>query len=122
MPPQPPPQSGGSLSDIITTAQNLVQAVNNVATTYLNVQGKQNSGTISAATLVKPSAGRVCKVSITTAGAAVGKIYDTNQVTATTPEVYTIPNSSGVVDVNIPVQFGIVVVPGAGQVVMVSYS
>lgn len=122
MPPIPPPQTGGSLADLLTTAQNLVQAVNNAATTYLNVQGKQTASNISVATLVKPVAGRVAVVSITTAGSAVGHIYDTNQVAATTPTVYAIPNTIGVHFVNLPTSFGIVVVPGSGQVVTVSYS
>lgn len=122
MPPQPPPQTGGSIADLLTTAQNLVQAVNNAATTFLNVQGKRTVSNISTATLVSPVGGRVCKISITTSGTTVGHVYDTNQVSATTPPVYTIPNSSGVVDVNMPVSFGIVVVPGTGQVVAVSYS
>lgn len=122
MPPQPPPQTGGSVADLFTAAQNLVRAINNVATTYLNVQGLGSVANISAATLVKPSGGRVCTVSITSAGTTVGAIYDTNQVAATTPPVYAIPNTIGVHFVNLPTSYGIVVAPGTGQVVTVSWS
>jgi len=110
-----------SLSDILTVAQNLVQAVSGVAQTYLNVQGSQTQATITAATLVRVGAGRLAMVSVTTAGAA-GAIYDTNDAALTNNKIYTIPPSLGVVFVNLPVSYGIVVAPGAAQVVSVSYS
>ena len=42
-----------SLSDILTAAKNVVTAINGVAQTYLNVQGLQNSGSLTSATLVQ---------------------------------------------------------------------
>lgn len=111
-----------SLSDILTAAKNVVTAINGVALTYLNVQGIQNSGKLTAATLVQLGAGRVATVSITTAGSAVGYIYDANSTASTTNPVYVIPNTVGVVFVNMPVGLGLVVAPGTGQAVTVSYS
>lgn len=111
-----------SLSDILTAAKNIVTALNNAAQSYLNVQGVRNSGSLSAATLVQSGAGRVCVVSVTTAGSATGKIYDATAATATTNPVYVIPTTAGVTVVNIPITNGLVVAPGTGQVVMVSYS
>lgn len=61
---------------------------------------------------------RVC---VTTAGAA-GAIYDAAATGVTTTPIYSIPAALGVVEVNIPVRSGIVVVPGAAQVVTVTYS
>lgn len=111
-----------SLSDILTVAKNVVTAINGVAQTYLNVQGLQNSGSLTAATLVQLGSGRVATVSVTVAGSAVGKIYDTNSAASTTNPVYVIPNTVGVVFVNMPVGIGLVVAPGTGQSVTVSYS
>ena len=122
MPPTPPPQTGGSVSDLVTIGQNLVTALNNAATTYLNVNGKQTAANLSAATLVKATAGRVCTISVTTIGSTLGYIYDSNQVSAPTNPMFSIANSVYVQVVNMPTSFGIVVVPGTGQVVSVSFS
>lgn len=111
-----------SLTDILTAAKNVVTAINGVAQTYLNVQGIQNSGSLTAATLVQLGAGRIATVAVTTAGSAVGYIYDANSAASTTNPVYVIPNTVGVVFVNMPVGLGLVVAPGTGQAVTVSYS
>lgn len=110
------------LSDILTTAQNIVTAINGLAQTYLNVQGAKNSPNISAATLVKSGPGRIAQVSVTTAGSAVGAIYDANASAATTNKLYDIPMTVGVFVVNFPTSYGLVVAPGTGQVVSISYS
>lgn len=110
-----------ALSDILTSAQNVVQAINSLAAAYLNVQGQQTAAGIAAATLVKPAPGRVASVSVTTAG-AVGAIYDANVASATTRLLYVIPATVGVFVVNLPTSYGIVVTPGAAQVCSVSWS
>ncbi len=112
----------GSLTDILTSAQNLVTAVNGLIQNFLTIQGVTNKANISAATLVKQGAGRVATVVVTTAGSAAGAIYDTNAATSTNNPIYTIPNTAGAVFVNMPVNMGIVVAPGTGQVVAISYS
>jgi len=111
-----------SLSDILTAAKNIVTAINGAAQTYLSVNGAQDSVNISSSTLIKSGAGRVAVVSVTTAGSAVGSIYDTNSSTSTTGKIYVIPNTVGITVVNMPVSFGIVVAPGSSQVVSISYS
>jgi hypothetical protein len=111
-----------SLSDILTAAKNLVQAVNGLQQTYLDVQGAQTIENISTTTLLKNSDGRVARVSVITAGVAVGHIYDGNSLNATTKPLFVIPNTVGVYDVLMPVSYGIVVVPSISQVVAVSFS
>lgn len=110
-----------SLSDILTTAQNIVQAINGLGSTYTSVQGTKNATAIATATLVKSGQGRIASVAVLVAGDA-GKIYDANAATVTTGEVYVIPATVGVFVVNFPLSFGLVVAPGAAQVVSVSYS
>jgi orotidine-5'-phosphate decarboxylase len=111
-----------SLTDILTTAQNIVRAISNLGTTYLQVQGSLVSNGIAAATLISTGQGRLVRITVITAGTTTGAAYDANLSTATTSPVLTIPNTVGVIDVNIPINNGIVIAPGTGQVVTVSYS
>lgn len=113
---------GVSPSDILSVFRNVVQAINNAAQTYLNVQGAQNRAAIAAATLLKSGPGRIAVISVTTAGAATGIIYDAATATATTNPIYIIPMAVGVYVVNLPYSFGLVVVPGTNQVLTASYS
>lgn len=111
-----------SLSDILTAAKNVVTAINGAAQAYTSVQGTQNSGNLTAATLVYLGPTRICTVSVTTAGSSVGNIYDAFLAGATTNLLYVIPNTIGVYVVNMPVSSGLAVSPGSGQAVVVSYS
>lgn len=111
-----------SLSDILTAAKNIVTALNNQAQTTISINGLQTVSNISAATLVKSSGGRVCSVSVIVAGSASGTIYDVNNVLGTSNPVFKIPTTVGVTFVNMPTTNGIVVAPGSGQTVSVSYS
>ncbi len=113
---------GGSLSDLLTTAKNLVTALNNVAQTYMKVNGMATVTGIASANLVKQGPGRICMVSVTAIGSTPGSVYDANLASATTNLLWIIPNTIGEFIVNMPVGYGIVVAPGTGQVVTVSYS
>jgi hypothetical protein len=116
------PSAGTSISDILTALKNLVEAVNNASRAYLNVNGVSTQEAISAATLVKGSPGRVAGVSVTTAGSAAGAIYDSSAVGTLTNKLWVIPNTVGFYSVPLPTNYGLVVVPGTGQVVAVSWS
>ena len=111
-----------SISDLLTAAKNIVTAINQAAQSYVNVAGANNSPAITAATLVKTGSGRVVQVSVLVAGSATGSVYDASVSSATTGKLYVIPQTVGVVSVNIPVQYGIVVAPGSGQTITISYS
>ena len=78
----------------------------------------------SAATVVKATAGRLCKVSVTTAGAA-GAVYDNNLTGASNTAanlIGVIPAIVGVYTFDWPCATGIVYVPGAAQVASITYS
>jgi hypothetical protein len=111
-----------SLSDLLTTAKNIASAINGVAQTYVAVQGARIRQTITATAVVSNAAGRLAMVTVTTAGSTAGVIYDADATGITARPIYIIPNTIGVVFVNLPVAYGIVVVPGTSQVVTVSYS
>ena len=72
-----------SLDDILTASKNVVTAINNVAQTYLNVQGAKSQSNVTAATLVKSGSGRIASISVLTAGITAGHIYDTNAASST---------------------------------------
>ena len=120
----PTPTGGASTSDVLTAIKNIVTALATAAQNYLNVQGLINAANISTPTLVSTKEGRICSVSVLTAGSATGLIYDGALLTATTKPIYVIPTSVGTEPyvVNMPLSFGLLVVPGSGQVVTVSYS
>ena len=120
--PHAKPMGGASTSDMLTAQKNTAAAVNNAAQTYLNVQGVANKCGLTAATLVKSAPGRICTVVVLVAGSANGAVYDASSAAATTHQSAVIPMTVGPVVLNMPCQIGIVVAPGTGQTVSVSYS
>jgi hypothetical protein len=117
-----PPTGGASTSDILTTLKNIVTALATAAQNFLNVQGIINAANISAPTIVKSSAGRIATVSILTAGSSPGTIYDATSKTDLSKPLVMLPNTVGVFTAPMPVSFGILVVPGSGQVLSLGYS
>ena len=111
-----------STSDILSAIKNIVTALSNENTNYLNVNGQLNAAGLIAPTVVKPVAGRVASVSVIVAGSVSGFIYDGATTSSTTKPLYVIPMTVGVFVVNMPASFGILVVPGTGQKVSLSYS
>ena len=111
-----------SLSDILTAAKNIVTALNQLGQTYLSVEGAQQLADITTATLVMTGQGRLANVLVIDAGSAAGAIYDASATGVTTNKVWTLPTTAGITVLNIPINNGIVVAPGAGQRIVVSYS
>lgn len=91
-------------------------------------QGTLNKLNISTNTLVKGSQGRIGTVNVTTAGSTTGAVYDSASVasittaTAASKLVAVIPQAIGSYSFNFPCLTGVVVEPGTGQVVSVSYN
>lgn len=79
---------------------------------------------ITAATVVKSGPGRLMRVSVITAGSAVGKAYDTNATGSVdaSNQIGTIPNTVGTYVFNWPCFDGITIVPGTSQVLAVSFA
>jgi hypothetical protein len=111
-----------SLSDVITVAQNIAQAINTLAQGYLNVQGAQNFTGLTTPTVVKTSAGRIAIISVIVAGSTPGMVYDSAATTSTVRPLYVIPNTVGVYVVSLPASYGVLVTPGTGQTVSGSFS
>jgi ABC-type uncharacterized transport system permease subunit len=79
---------------------------------------------VAAATVVKPTPGFVATVSVVVAGTAAGAIYDSTSSAGNTVanQIAAIPDVVGVYSINFPAKTGIVVAPGAGQTVTISYN
>lgn len=112
-----------SLDDILTTQKNGVVAVNQVAENAFGVQGRKTALEIDTATLIHTGEAWVARMSVLVAGAA-GAIYDASTIgTATTGRrICIIPATVGIHEVFMPVTRGIVVTPGAAQIVSVSFT
>lgn len=79
---------------------------------------------ITAATVVKVGPGLIATVSIVVAGSAAGTVFDVATLggATTTNRIAILPNAVGVIQLLWPVQAGIVVSPGTGQTIAISYS
>lgn len=119
---RPPPQSSVSPVDSLTTAKNSVAATQTVAQNLLNISGATNSCGIGTATVVKTTAGRIARLSVIMAGSSPGVMYDANVTNDTSKPLAALPNTVGVTEINLPFNFGLMIIPGTGQVVTVSYS
>ena len=109
-------------TQLLVALQNLVTALNNAATSYANIVGVANFGPITSATVVKPSAGRICEIAVISAGTTTGYVYDSATTSATTATMIPIPNIVGVYRVQWPMSIGVLVIPGVGQTISGSYS
>lgn len=114
------PSAGAT--QILTALQQLVAALNGAATSYANIVGVANFGPITSATVVKNSSGRICEISVISAGTTTGYVYDSASTSATTAIMIPIPNVVGVYRVQWPMATGITVSPGAGQTISGTYS
>lgn len=121
----------GSISDILTVGKNVVTAIAQLGQNYLNVQGVNIAKNITATTLVKSGSGRVATVIVVVSGSSDGAIYDAISTAATSSNnlIWTIHKSATVVDqtstpivLNLPFKDGLVITPGTGMTVVVSYS
>ncbi len=113
-----------NIDDHVTALKNLVEATNNLAQTYLNVNGVYTVPGLTAATLIKNTSGRIATISVIVAGSAAGAIYDINTVAAAgaANQIAAIPNTVGMIVINLPFLKGLVITPGSGMTVAVSYS
>jgi hypothetical protein len=118
-----------NLDDIVTVLKNGVVAMNDLTAAlnsfrqiYTQSIGDNTYLGASDSNLVYTGAGRLVNVIVT--GTAGGTIHDAATVaTATTSNViYNIPTTASLYQVNVPFFNGLVVKPGAGVTVSMTYS
>lgn len=121
----------GSISDILTVGKNIVTAIATLGQNYLAVQGVSITKNITASTLLKSGSGRVAAVIVIVSGSGDGAIYDavSTATASSVNKIWTIHKSATVVDetstpvvLNLPFKDGLVITPGTGMTVIVSYS
>ena len=88
--------------------------------------GNANSSALdlTAATVVKSSHGFVATVSVIATSSTAGAIYDSASTSGDSAvnQIAVIPATVGIYIINFPAKNGIVVAPGAGQTVAISYN
>ena len=113
-----------SLTDILTTQKNGVVAVNNLSQATVRGLGTQTSVTVTAATLIYTGSGYLVNFSVVIAGSAAGTINNTNAVGSVSAAnaLCAVPNTVGIVRAGQVFSTGLVVTPGTGQSINVTYS
>jgi len=112
-----------SQDDMLTTQKNGVLATNSVVSVIRRAQGQYTSQTVTAATVIATGEGFLVNFSVVVAGAA-GVIYNFNSVTSppASGALAATPATVGIYSAGMVFTSGLVVVPGAGQSVNVTYS
>ena len=113
-----------SLTDILSTQKNGVIALANLAQTTLRGLGTQTSTTITTTTLIYPQAGYFVNFTVIVAGSTAGTIYNSSTTAgiAASNALCVVPNSVGTTKTGQVFNVGLVVVPGTGQSINVTYS
>ena len=113
-----------SLDDILTVQKNAVVAVNTLGQTTLRGLGTTTSATVTAATLVVTGKGYLVRVAVVVAGTGTGLVSNytsTTSVPASTALMAT-PTTVGVIASGQVFTNGLVITPGTGQSINVTYS
>jgi len=113
-----------SLDDILTAQKNGVVAINNLTNSNLKFQGTATSATVTANTLVISGTGRLVNFAVLVAGSAAGGIHNSSSVAGATAtnQLVTTPMIIGVYPVGMIFQNGLVIKPGSGQSINVTYA
>jgi len=113
-----------SLDDILTTQKNGVVAINNYSNTILRDQGSATSATVTAATLVITGRGYLVNYSVVVAGSAEGGVYNASSTgaAAAANQLCATQKVLGVYPVGQVFTNGLVIQPGTGQSINVTYS
>lgn len=114
-----------TLDDVVTVQKNGVIAINNLGLTLKSYnEGQYTSKTVSTSTVIYSGAGRLVNVIIVSAGTTTGYIYNLASSSSPTIDnaIVPLPNVIGVYSIGAKFDTGIVVVPGSGQFVNVTYS
>lgn len=113
-----------SLDDILTTQKNGVVALNNVFQALSAINPTATSATVTTSTLILAGRGRLLSFSVVVAGSASGYIYNSGAPTGGAPAnaLVATPATVGVYPVNAVFTDGLIVAPGTGQSINVTYS
>jgi hypothetical protein len=113
-----------SLDDILTTQKNGVQGINGVQQSNLRAQGTATSLTVTTSTLIIAGNGYLVSYTVVVAGTTNGLIYNSSTVAgiaASNALCATDKTAVGVYKTGLVFNKGLVIVPGTGQSINVTY-
>lgn len=113
-----------SLDDILTTQKNGVVAINALNNITLGTAGTVTSTTVTATTLIFAGRGRLVSFAVVVAGSANGFIHNSSTAggVAASNALCATPNTIGIYSSGQVFTNGLVIDPGAGQSINVTYS
>lgn len=113
-----------SLDDILTTQKNGVVAINALNNITLGTAGTVTSTTVTSTTLVFTGRGRLVSFAVVVPGSASGLIHNSSTAGGATASnaLCATPNTIGVYSSGQVFTNGLVIDPGAGQSINVTYS
>lgn len=113
-----------TLDDVVTVQKNGVIGVNNINKLIVYTLGQVTSHTVTTTTLIVTGAGHVVNISVVVPGTTNGFIYDANTTGSATATncLAAVPTTIGVFQCSQKFDDGIVIVPGSGQSINVTYS
>lgn len=114
-----------SIDDLMGVQKNGVNALGNIYNLQRRVAGTTTSATVSASTVIVTGKGRLVSYTVVVSGSSDGGIHDlasTSGGTAANTLVPTDHTKLGVVVCGLEFQNGLLVTPGTGQSVNVTYA
>lgn len=114
-----------TLDDVVTVQKNGVIAINNLGLTLKSYnEGQYTSQSVTSSTVIYVGAGRLVSMIVVSAGTSPGYIYNVSSTSnaAITNAIVPVPNLVGVYQIGAKFDTGLVVVPGTGQYVNLTYS
>ena len=112
-----------SLDDILTAQKNGVVALNNIQQALASEVATVTTSVATASTFLLTGQGRLLRFSVTVAGTTVGFVHNSATPTgaAATNALVACPNVIGVYECNVVFNAGLVIAPGTGQSISVTY-
>ena len=113
-----------SLDDLLTAQKNGVVAINTLGQATLRGLGTVTSATVTAATLVVTGKGYLVNVSVVVAGSASGLVsnYTASTSVPASSALMATPATVGIYRSGQVFTSGLVITPGTGQSINVTYS
>lgn len=111
-------------ADFLTTQKNGVVAINAITNQTTYFAGNNTSAALTSQTLIATGSGYLVNFSVTVAGTTVGTVNNavSTAAAAASNALVGTPNTIGVYSAGVRFTSGLVVTPGTGQSVVVTYS
>jgi hypothetical protein len=112
-----------SLDDILTAQKNGVIALNNIQQALASEVATVTTAVATASTFVLAGKGRLLRFSVLVAGTTVGFVYNSATPTggAASNALVACPNTIGIYEAGVVFDSGLVIAPGTGQSVSITY-